>query len=673
MSKRRRHPDRSQTEHGSTPRASRAACFRPMFVGGLLVIAGVTILVWGVWGWEVDLPRPPNAGPRKAGTQNAGTQTSDSTLWQVEIAPVSQWGRTSEHEQVGDVFVPPTGDRISKGYIGTAECRRCHESQFASYTETAHWRSCRVSDPEQEPAGASFEHARSSSRYDVFREKGRLFHRETLVGKEGQTLSVTELPVSLTVGSGTHARTYLCESDGKFLESPITWYREVGWDLSPGYDLPIHPSFSRMASDDCLFCHVGRVERSRENSRECRIIEHSISCERCHGPGEDHRQFQADVVTSGRDEFSDVEDPIVHPGRLSRELSEAICQQCHLQGMAFATAAGATLWDFQPGEPLGKVRTDFQYSGNDEFRVAGHVEQLHKSACYLGSDTLTCITCHDPHYQPPHESQVDYYRQKCIQCHESESCDVDDATRMARNNNACSQCHMPRRATDVTHAALHQHQIGIYKGESAPRVEPVTEIRLVPLVHYRELAQSEQTRRTVLAVHYALTSGVSLQPLAGQFSWAIQTAYDAVKSGEADVAVEAMLARNMMSLGKHDTAVQLAKRILVRAREGTRENNEARDILGEFALTTQNNQDALSQYRRLTKVRHDANDWYLLGMCERNAGNINAAIDAFRRSLAIRPDLVVSHLALEELLMTEEPDLANSHRGVRQALQAIHG
>ncbi|MCM2372870.1 multiheme c-type cytochrome [Aporhodopirellula aestuarii] len=596
--------------------------------------------------------------------------------WQSEITPVTQWD-----DQPESAFVPPTGDQSDLGYVGTQACRRCHPSQYESYTETAHWRSCQPTEPANEAENATFVHEASSSRYEIYRSSGSLYHRETLLGNQRQTLAVTQLPVKLTIGSGTHARTYLCESNGKFLESPISWYRSAGWDLSPGYDTAIHPSFSRLASDDCLFCHVGMVERSVANDRAVKIVEHSISCERCHGPGRSHAQIH-DADESGRDEQAEqLIDSLVHPGELSRDRSEAICQQCHLQGAAYATAADKRLWDFVPGESLAVVRTDFQFSSNDEFKVAGHVEQLHKSACYQGSETLTCITCHDPHHEPPQGSRVDYFRQKCVQCHASDSCGVEHDQRQRTNHNDCSDCHMPRRKTDVTHAALHQHEIGVYASDSTslsnttssvdsgPRKESDT--KLAPLLAWDGLSKPEQERRLILAVHYAVTSGTPVDRLADQVPWSIREAYNRIQSGSSDPAIEAAFARNAMTLGEARTAVGLARRLVTETNPGSRENNEARDILGEYALQTQDNAAALEQYRTLSKVRHDANDWYLLGMCERNAGNEASAIEAFRRSLAIRPDLIPAHVALEEMLMVEHPELANLHRNVRQALQAL--
>ena len=30
---------------------------------------------------------------------------------------------------------------------------------------------------------------------------------------------------------------------------------------------------------------------------------------------------------------------------------------------------------------------------------------------------MSCTSCHDPHYEPPAEERVSYYREKCLTCH----------------------------------------------------------------------------------------------------------------------------------------------------------------------------------------------------------------------------------------------------------------
>ncbi|HEY2251722.1 MAG TPA: multiheme c-type cytochrome, partial [Planctomycetaceae bacterium] len=46
-----------------------------------------------------------------------------------------------------------------RGYVGSAACRKCHEEQYASYSETAHSRSMSEIRSENEPADAVFDYS----------------------------------------------------------------------------------------------------------------------------------------------------------------------------------------------------------------------------------------------------------------------------------------------------------------------------------------------------------------------------------------------------------------------------------------------------------------------------------------------------------------------------------
>ncbi|MCI0459631.1 MAG: hypothetical protein L0Z62_21995, partial [Gemmataceae bacterium] len=102
-----------------------------------------------------------------------------------------------------------------------------------------------------------------------------------------------------------------------------------------------------------------------------------------------------------RRERQGIDDTIVNPRHLSRDLAEAVCQQCHLMSSFMVVARGRKLAAFRPGLPLHDVRIDFRlHEPEAPMTVTGHVEQLHLSRCYQASGTLTCMTCHNPHVFP---------------------------------------------------------------------------------------------------------------------------------------------------------------------------------------------------------------------------------------------------------------------------------
>src|SRR5439155_7993378 len=93
-------------------------------------------------------------------------------------------------------------------------------------------------------------------------------------------------------------------------------------------------------------------------------------------------------------------------------------------------------------------------------KVIGHFEKLWTSACKKASgDRLWCGTCHDPHSLPSETLPLEYYRQKCLFCHQNSDC-KSEARLRALSSNDCIACHMPKnRALDGGHSSFTDHSI----------------------------------------------------------------------------------------------------------------------------------------------------------------------------------------------------------------------
>src|SRR5262249_11141430 len=254
---------------------------------------------------------------------------------------------------------PFLNTRAEVAYVGSEACRSCHPRHHLSFRRTGMGRSMAQIDLGQEPPDGDFEHPPSKRRYQVRHKNGQLWHREILATDgPGETL-LAEFPLSYVIGSGRHSRSYLVEVDGFLTESPVTWYAsKKHWDMSPGYDGPEQEGFARPVDESCLFCHAGRVENLGGSLHKLRVVEAPISCERCHGPGALHvasRRAEADGAAA-----DDIDNTIVNPAHLTRDLAEAICQQCHLQSSAMALARGRKLTDYRPGLPWQEFKHDYQ-------------------------------------------------------------------------------------------------------------------------------------------------------------------------------------------------------------------------------------------------------------------------------------------------------------------------
>jgi len=292
----------------------------------------------------------------------------------------------------------------------------------------------------------------------------------------GQT---TAYRIDYVIGSGNHASGYLLDLSDHLFQSPIAYYKSrKSYDLAPGYEGLRNPDFTRPVTQGCLFCHSGTalpLAGTRNQYRSPPFSAESITCERCHGPAEEH-----------------LEDPragtIINPAKLEPVARDSICEQCHLLGVGRTLNPGKKFSDFRPGERLEDVFTTYHLAlpaGRDagKFKVISHAEQLRRSMCSRMSDRrLWCGTCHDPHETPA--NPVAYFRNKCLSCHTA----AFPTSHPDRNSN-CIGCHMPRRnAKDGGHTVFTDHRIE--RRQSVPQDLP----RNVDIAAWREPAPELQKR-----------------------------------------------------------------------------------------------------------------------------------------------------------------------------------
>lgn len=336
-------------------------------------------------------------------------------------------------------------------FTGNQSCRPCHTLIFDKYRLTPMARS---SGPvaDDVPAG-SFRHAASGIGYSVDRS-GKV---------AGRTLSYF-------VGSGAAGRSYLYALDGFLFQAPVTWYSQKGrWDMSPGYEGDRDPAWNRAITPSCLFCHASQVRPiyGTENGyAEPPILQHGVSCERCHGAGSEHVQGKARLV---------------NPAKLDAARRDSVCSQCHLAGESRIEKNGRQMAAFRAGDLLSDFAAFFVVAGGGSsgVKATGYVERFAQSRCkQVSGDKIWCASCHDPHFVPSAGERVAYFRRKCLTCHEQSH----EKSAAAGAFADCAGCHMPRaQAADGGHGVLTDHAIP-RKPSSPPTSRPETGWKLEPLL-----------------------------------------------------------------------------------------------------------------------------------------------------------------------------------------------
>lgn len=380
---------------------------------------------------------------------------------------------------------PPSAiARRPDDFVGSGACVTCHAEIAAAFAAHPMGRSLgpieavdRIETRSTGPVARDRER-----RYFVEERDGRTVHVERVEDAAG-TIYEQSVAMHFALGSGRRGRAYLSAREGRLFQSPLGWYTQRnGWDLSPGYRDDRGLRFERVIDDSCLYCHAGRTEAATALNGSARrfteriFFEAAIGCERCHGPGGRHvARMERGVEGGGGFSSAAVASPaaavapdmghaaidIINPARLTPERREAVCNQCHLAGVAVIPRTDRGFFDVRPGDLLDDTLVVLTSTSGDRREAVSHVEQMRASRCFAASSgALGCTSCHDPHAVPAPDDRAAFFRQRCIACHATEACALPADRRDAVAADSCIACHMPRQATaDVPHTALTDHTI----------------------------------------------------------------------------------------------------------------------------------------------------------------------------------------------------------------------
>lgn len=505
---------------------------------------------------------------------------------------------------------PPTATAVSKpprpqeGFTGSQVCSECHAEIADRFFRSGMGRSIakvNESPPPHEDYERNTQFVSGKRTYRVQKDGENVWHHESISDDEGVIYDQAEL-VQFAIGSNTRGRSYLMWRDGLIFMSPISWYSQDGWGLSPTYLADRHVRFSRRITEACVVCHSGRVvtDAGREHVFPQPVfLEQSIGCERCHGPGEDHVKYRRNSSAMG-------DDPILKLDTLAPPERDAVCYQCHFQGEERILRYGRSESDFRPGMKFSDVWTSFiKGNGTDgeSTTAVSQAMQMQSSICYQASaGRLGCVSCHDPHETPAAETRSAVFDRRCLECHDKRGCSLSVEQReLEPANGSCIHCHMPSlNASNIPHTSQTDHRI---------------------------LRRRDETRRDSKRSSYTifLDTGASLPPIERIRAEGLLKSLIAEKTNDRDAAERSipLLQQAVKAIPDDEVTQQaLAGMLLIIGREDASQA-VSREILSRFP------QNEVS-YLRLANAAH-------------NAGRYEEAEGYFVPFIRLNPWIAVTH------------------------------
>ena len=341
-------------------------------------------------------------------------------------------------------------------YVGLTVCSECHSEATDAWRGSHH--DLAMQTPTAETVlgdfdHAVFEHMSSTSR---FTKQGDDFFIRT----EGTSGELEDFKVAYTFGVDP-LQQYLVEgADGRLQSFTVAWDTEKSaWytlypedDFQPGDPLHwsgIYQNWNGMCAD----CHSTNLVKAYDEANdrfETRYEELDVSCEACHGPGEQHVEWARNGGTAS--------DDVAMKGlmvQLRRDMQESqinSCAPCHSRRTLMKPEVDPSdnFLDVYQLELLrpNSYHADGQILG--EVYVYGSFAQskMHASG-------VTCTDCHNPHSLDLHFDD----NALCAQCH-STSAPVERFPNLAKIDydtpehhrheqgsvgTSCVECHMPAK------------------------------------------------------------------------------------------------------------------------------------------------------------------------------------------------------------------------------------
>ncbi|MGH9403833.1 MAG: multiheme c-type cytochrome [Terriglobia bacterium] len=341
---------------------------------------------------------------------------------------------------------PKDGSAARSAYTGPEACAACHR------TESAGWETSQMAHAITPAAKSKFLRAHPHMVY----QWGPYTYQIKVAGNQAN-YSVTggqrtlSIPLLWAYGTGVVGQAFIFRIDQTYYEAEVAFYpalnrldvvaglaRKPPPTLQQAFGLPL----SSDAAKQCIACHTTASVTGSQLKVDAMIL--GVTCEACHGPGARHVAAMK-ALSSRSGEAKPASMFIFEPAKLAPTDLENFCGACHRTSLR-VMSEGLHGLDTVHYEPY----------------------RLEMSQCWIMSQQITCVTCHNPHQ--PLKRGPSAYDAACLSCHSGNAATASAAAMgktcpVATRN--CATCHMPKCRLPLSPFTMSDHFIRVVRSGDA--------------------------------------------------------------------------------------------------------------------------------------------------------------------------------------------------------------
>ena len=394
--------------------------------------------------------------------------------------------------------------RTDNEYVGSNSCKECHTDEHKSWHDSYHRSMTQIMSPESVKAAFNGQSLIFEGEKFTMQKRGEEYWTTiesidaTKNSPNGKDPNAIDVRMGMVTGSHHMQVFWLPGMMGNLqIGFPFAWLiEEKRW--APRNSLFIRNPHSVISKENwnmnCIRCHTTGPKpkpNKKEQRFESEVADLGISCEACHGPGQQHvdRQLSLAKMTNEERTKAIASQPlsIIQPADLDHKRSTQVCGSCH--GMKWFdksenwTEKG---FSYRPGDDLAKTTPIIQPSKANEqdwlkpvlennpeilddffwedgkIRVTGReYNGLLESPCHQRG-TMSCVSCHSMHNSDPNDQLASGMRtnKACLQCHKEMGDNISAHTLHPVNSagSNCYNCHMPHTSYGLL-KAIRSHTI----------------------------------------------------------------------------------------------------------------------------------------------------------------------------------------------------------------------